>query len=206
MRIGHYEFSYGIDTKRIEEVFNSDENELLKMIKKTKYFHLLKDYLANVQKTDPEKYFLEDIIENKPYFKNANFICGTALVSIFDSLGNKLPYRKIIDTKLIDYYFSESFKNKSRVKSAIDLHSALFGDENILIHLVFGSQPIIHLITKQKLLELDLKMKSISINNLEIVKLLVKYNAYSYQHMKGMKKNISYCLENNLEMLNKCHN
>jgi hypothetical protein len=206
MRIGYYEFSYGIDTKRIEEVFNSDENELLKMIKKTKYFELLKDYLVNVQKTDPEKYFLEDIIENKPYFKNSNFICGTALFSIFDSLGNKLPYRKIIDTKLIDYYFSESFKIKSRVKNSIDSHSALFGDENVPFYLVFGSQPIIHLVTKRKLLELDQKMKSININNLEIVKLLVKYNFYSYQHIKGMKKNISYCLENNLEMLNGCHN
>jgi hypothetical protein len=48
MRIGHYAFSYGIDTKRIEEVFSSDDDVLLKMIKKTKYFDPLNDYLVNM--------------------------------------------------------------------------------------------------------------------------------------------------------------
>jgi hypothetical protein len=206
MKVGHYEFSYGIDTKIIEKIFSSDDDELLKMIEKTKTFDLLKDWLTNVQKIDPEKYFLEDIIENKPYFKESNFICGTALVSIFDSLGNKLPYRKIVDTNLIDYYFSESFKIKLRVNGSVDSYSALFGEENIPILLVFGSQPIIHLVTKQKLFELDKKMKNISISNLEIAKLLVKYNCCAYQHIEGMKKNIRYCLDNNFEMLNRCHN
>jgi hypothetical protein len=53
-------------------------------------------------------------------------------------LGNKLPYKKIIDTKLIDYYFSESFK----IKTSLYMKDEFYGTDNSAVGFVLSKNPI----------------------------------------------------------------
>jgi len=197
--------SYGINSKNLKAVLNSDDEELLKKIKKTKSFNLFK---VSYKAMSPngleilEDDFKKEISKNSPYFIKSNFAFGGALLCICHDLSSKLPYTQVVETGLIDYYLSVDFE----IEKLEGNGSILLADENIPYN-VIGEFPVIQLVAKQKLLELDERMKNISIRKKEI-KILLNENenkSRAYQQIMGIKKNFRYCLENNLDMLNFCH-
>jgi hypothetical protein len=209
--MGYYIFSYGIDTDKIKAVFNSNDENLLKNIKQTTAFDTYKNFLPDGLKTTPEK-ALEDIIKNRPYDVESNFAYGYALICICDALGSKLPYTQEIklwaETDLMDKCLSKDFKIKRLKVNG----SLLFADEKIPFDIPPRDEwPLIHLLTKQKLIELNEKMKNINISKEKIEKLLDADNeededkGCAYEHIKGIKENIEYCIKNNFEMINFCH-
>ncbi|MDR0558740.1 MAG: hypothetical protein LBG92_01095, partial [Prevotellaceae bacterium] len=153
----------------------------------------------------------EDIIKNKPYDKKSNFAYGYALVCICDALGKKLPYTQEIklgyETDLIDKYLSEDFGVKDLEVNG----SLLFIDEPIPFDIPpIDDWPVINVLNKDKLIELDKKMEHIKINNNEVEQLMDgddedEDKGCAYIHIKGIMENIKYCIENNLEMINFCH-
>ena len=48
--MGYYIFSYGIETDKINAVFNSDDENTLKLIKATKTYKNYKDFLPKGKK------------------------------------------------------------------------------------------------------------------------------------------------------------
>ena len=209
--MGYYIFSYGIETDKIKAVFNSNDEDTLKLIKKTKAYENYKDFSVKGKKTTPAK-ALEDIIKNRPYDAKSNFAYGYALICICDALGKKLPYSQEIkfgfETDLIDKYLSEDFGIKDLKVNG----SLLFIDEPIPFDLPPRDDwPVINVLKKDKLIELNNKMKSIKINDEEVEALLDgdededEDKGCALMHIKGIMENIKYCIKNNLEMINFCH-
>jgi hypothetical protein len=209
--MGYYIFSYGIETDKIKAVFNSNDENILELIKKTETFGNYKDFLPEGKKTTPSK-ALEDIIKNKPYDKKSNFAYGYALICICDALGKKLPYTQEIkfgyETDLIDKYLSEDFEiNDLEVNGSL-----LFIDKPIPFEIPPRDDwPVINVLDKNKLVELDKKLEHIKINDEEIETLMDgddeedEDKGCAYMHIKGIMENIKYCIKNNLEMINFCH-
>jgi hypothetical protein len=209
--MGYYIFSYGIETDKIKAVFNSNDEKILELIKKTEAFKNYKDFLPKGKETTPEK-ALEDIIKNRSYDKKSNFAYGYALICICEALGNKLPYIQEIkfgyETDLIDKYLAEDFGIKDLEVNG----SLLFIDEPIPFDIPPRDDwPVINVLKKEKLIELDKKMEHIKINAGEIEELLDgddeedEDKGCAYEHIKGIMENIKYCIKNNLEMINFCH-
>ena len=209
--MGYYIFSYGIETDKIKAVFNSNDENKLELIKKTEIFDNYKDFLPEGLKTTPEK-ALEDIVKNRPYDVKSNFAYGYALICICDALGSKLPYTQEIklwsETDLIDKCLSKDFKIKKLKVNG----SLLFAAEKIPFDIPPRDEwPVIHLLTKENLAELSEVLKNINISDEEIKELWDSDSeededkGCAYAHIKGIKENIEYCIENNLEMINFCH-
>jgi Ca2+-binding EF-hand superfamily protein len=208
--MGYYIFSYGIETDKIKAVFNSNDENTLELIKKTETFDNYKDFLPRGKKTTPEK-ALEDIIGNMPYDKKSNFAYGYALICICDALGKKLPYTQEIklgyETDLIDECLLENFGiNDLEVDGSL-----LFIDEPIPFDIPPRDDwPMINVLKKEKLVELNKRMEHIKISDEEVEELLDgdeedEDKGCAYEHIKGIIENIKYCIKNNLEMINFCH-
>jgi hypothetical protein len=209
--MGYYIFSYGIEVDKIKSVFNCNDEKILELITETETFDNYKDFLPKGMKTTPEKALI-DIIQNRPFDIKSNFAYGYALICICDAFGAKLPYTQEIklgyETDLIDKYLAEDFKIKGMEVNG----SLLFFDEPIPFDLPPRDDwPTISLTNKEKLVELNEKLKNIKINDEEVEKSIDgdddedEDKGCAYMHIKGIKENIEYCVKNNFEMINFCH-
>ena len=207
--MGYYIFSYGIETDKIKEVFGSNNKNILESIKKTDIFQNYKDFLPQGFKTPPEK-ALEDIILNRPYDEKSNFAYGYAIICISATLGKNLPYTNEIkfgyETDLIDKYLSEDFGIADFIIDDTLLFEELIPFDIPLI----DDWPIIQVCTNKKLKKLQNILNDVKITD-EMLNLLEEDPDYDddkfcgYMHIKGLKENIEYCIENNLDMINFCH-
>ena len=209
--MGYYIYSYGIEVDKIKAVFNSNDEKTLKLIKSTQAYKNHKGFLPKGKKTTPEK-ALEDIVKNRPYDVKSNFAYGYALICICEALGKKLPYTQEIkiwvETDIIDKCLSEDFG----IKDVETNGSLLFIDEPIPFDLPQRDDwPVISVLNKENLIELNKKLKIIKIDDKIIQKLLDgdsdedEEKGCAYMHIKGIMENIKYCIKNSLEMINFCY-
>ena len=203
--MGYYIFSYGIETDKIKNVFNSNNENILKLIKKSETFEGYKDFSPEGFKTTPEK-ALDDIIYNKPYDEKSNFAYGYAIICISDVLGKKLPYTHEIkfgyETDLIDQYLDESFEIADFL-----IDDILFDEIPPFNIPLIDDWPVIGICNQKKLKELQNILKDVKITD-EVIESLEEENddkACAYMHIKGLKENIEYCIKNNWDMINFCH-
>ena len=122
-----------------------------------------------------------------------------------------MPYTQEIklgyETDLIDKYLSEDFGiNNLEVNGSL-----LFIDEPIPFDIPPRDEwPVINVLKKEKLIELDKKMEHIKIKDEEVEQLMdgndeEEDKGCAYMHIKGIMENIKYCIKNNFEMINFCH-
>ncbi|MDR2967856.1 MAG: hypothetical protein LBU74_07925 [Methanobacteriaceae archaeon] len=206
--MGYYIFSYGIDTDKIKSIFGSNNENIFESIKKTDTFEHYKDFLPKGFKTSPER-ALEDIIRNRQYDENSGFAYGYAIICISVALGEKLPYTQEIklgyETDLIDKYLDENF-----AVADFTLDDILFEEIHPFNIPLIDDWPIIGICYKRRLKELQDILKDVKISEEYEVNPLdmnAEYDdsEFMYMHIKGLKENIDYCIENNLDMINFCH-
>ena len=204
--MGYYMFAYGVKTPEIKAVFGSKDEALLQKIKANDTF---KNYADEDDDNETSK-ALTDIIMGNQYDEEG-YIYGYAFIGICAALGVELPYNQEIkfwyETELISRLLLEDWN----IKTEID--TELFPADHFHPFSIpeIDDFPMISLLDKERLQALSDLLSKVHKTPEEIEDLIdgeteeEEDKGYSYEHIMGLKENIAYCLENELDMVIFCH-
>lgn len=199
-------FAYGVKTPEIKAVFGSKDEALLQKIKANDTF---KNYADEDDDNETSK-ALTDIIMGNQYDEEG-YIYGYAFIGICAALGVELPYNQEIkfwyETELISRVLLEDWN----IKTEID--TELFPADHFHPFSIpeIDDFPMISLLDKERLQALSDLLSKVHKTPEEIEDLIdgeteeEEDKGYSYEHIMGLKENIAYCLENELDMVIFCH-
>jgi hypothetical protein len=199
-------FAYGVKTPEIKAVFGSKDEALLQKIKANDTF---KNYADEDDDNETSK-ALTDIIMGNQYDEEG-YIYGYAFIGICAALGVELPYNQEIkfwyETELISRVLLEDWN----IKTEID--TELFPADHFhpLSIPEIDDFPMISLLDKERLQALSDLLSKVHKTPEEIEDLIdseteeEEDKGYSYEHIMGLKENIAFCLENELDMVVFCH-
>ena len=204
--MGYYMFAYGVKTLEIKAVFGSKDEALLQKVKANDTF---KNYADGDDDNETIK-ALTDIIMGNQY-NQEGYIYGYAFIGICATLGVELPYNQEIkfwyETELISRILLEDWN----IKTEID--TELFPADHFHPFSIpeIDDFPMISLLDKEHLQALSDLLSKVHKTPEEIDDLIddeteeEEDKGYSYEHIMGLKENIAYCLENELDMVIFCH-
>ena len=204
--MGYYMFAYGVKTPEIKAVFGSKDEALLQKVKTNNTF---KNYADGDDDNETIK-ALTDIIMGNQY-NQEGYIYGYAFIGICATLGIELPYNQEIkfwyETELISRILLEDWN----IKTEID--TELFPADHFHPFSIpeIDDFPMISLLDKEHLQALSDLLSKVHKTPEEIEDLIdgeteeEEDKGYSYEHIMGLKENIAYCLENELDMVIFCH-
>ena len=204
--MGYYMFAYGVKTPEIKAVFGSKDEALLQKIKANDTF---KNYADEDDDNETSK-ALTDIIMGNQYDEEG-YIYGYAFIGICAALGVELPYNQEIKfwykTELISRMLLEAWN----IKTEID--TKLFPADHFHPFSIpeIDDFPMISLLDKKHLQALSDLLSKVHKTPEEIEDLIdgeteeEEDKGYSYEHIMGLKENIAFCLENELDMVAFCH-
>jgi hypothetical protein len=199
-------FAYGVKTPEIKAVFGSKDEALLQKIKANDTF---KNYADEDDDNETSK-ALTDIIMGNQYDEEG-YIYGYAFIGICAALGVELPYNQEIkfwyETELISRVLLEDWN----IKTEID--TELFPADHFHPFSIpeIDDFPMISLLDKERLQALSDLLSKVHKTPEEIEDLIdseteeEEDKGYSYEHIMGLKENIAFCLENELDMVVFCH-
>ena len=204
--MGYYMFAYGVKTPEIKAVFGSKDEALLQKVKANDTF---KNYTDEDDDNETSK-ALTDIIMGNQYDEEG-YIYGYAFIGICAALGVELPYNQEIkfwyETELISRVLLEDWN----IKTEID--TELFPADHFHPFSIpeIDDFPMISLLDKERLQALSDLLSKVHKTPEEIDDLIdgetdeEEDKGYSYEHIMGLKENIAFCLENELDMVVFCH-
>ena len=204
--MGYYMFAYGVKTPEIKAVFGSKDEALLQKVKANDTF---KNYTDEDDDNETSK-ALTDIIMGNQYDEEG-YIYGYAFIGICAALGVELPYNQEIkfwyETELISRVLLEDWN----IKTEID--TELFPADHFHPFSIpeIDDFPMISLLDKERLQALSDLLSKVHKTPEEIEDLIdgeteeEEDKGYSYEHIMGLKENIAFCLENELDMVIFCH-
>ena len=204
--MGYYMFTYGIKTAEIKAVFDSKNEALLQKVKANDTF---KNYADGDDDNETIK-ALTDIIMGNQY-NQEGYIYGYAFIGICATLGVELPYNQEIkfwyETELISRILLEDWNIKTEIDTELFPadHFHPFSIPEIY------DFPMISLLDKEHLQALSDLLSKVHKTPEEIDDLIddeteeEEDKGYSYEHIMGLKENIAFCLENELDMVIFCH-
>ena len=204
--MGYYMFAYGVKTPEIKAVFGSKDEALLQKVKANDTF---KNYADEDDDNETSK-ALTDIIMGNQYDEEG-YIYGYAFIGICAALGVELPYNQEIkfwyETELISRVLLEDWN----IKTEID--TELFPADHFHPFSIpeIDDFPMISLLDKERLQALSDLLSKVHKTPEEIEDLIdgeteeEEDKGYSYEHIMGLKENIAFCLENELDMVVFCH-
>lgn len=204
--MGYYMFAYGVKTPEIKAVFGSKDEALLQKVKANDTF---KNYADEDDDNETSK-ALTDIIMGNQYDEEG-YIYGYAFIGICATLGIELPYNQEIkfwyETELISRILLEDWN----IKTEID--TELFPADHFHPFSIpeIDDFPMISLLDKERLQALSDLLSKVHKTPEEIEDLIdneteeEEDKGYSYEHIMGLKENIAFCLENELDMVIFCH-
>ena len=204
--MGYYMFAYGVKTPEIKAVFGSKDEALLQKVKANETF---KNYADEDDDNETSK-ALTDIIMGNQYDEEG-YIYGYAFIGICATLGVELPYNQEIkfwyETELISRILLEDWNIKTEIDTELFLadHFHPFSIPEI------DDFPMISLLDKEHLQALSDLLSKVYKTPEEIDDLIdgeteeEEDKGYSYEHIMGLKENIAFCLENELDMVVFCH-
>ena len=204
--MGYYMFAYGVKTPEIKAVFGSKDEALLQKVKANDTF---KNY-ADEDDENETSNALTDIIMGNQYDEEG-YIYGYAFIGICAALGVELPYNQEIkfwyETELISRVLLEDWN----IKTEID--TELFPADHFHPFSIpeIDDFPMISLLDKERLQALSDLLSKVHKTPEEIEDLIdseteeEEDKGYSYEHIMGLKENITFCLENGLDMVAFCH-
>ena len=199
-------FAYGVKTPEIKAVFGSKDEALLQKVKANDTF---KNYADEDDDNETSK-ALTDIIMGNQYDEEG-YIYGYAFIGICATLGIELPYNQEIkfwyETELISRILLEDWN----IKTEID--TELFPADHFHPFSIpeIDDFPMISLLDKERLQALSDLLSKVHKTPEEIEDLIdneteeEEDKGYSYEHIMGLKENIAFCLENELDMVIFCH-
>ena len=204
--MGYYMFAYGVKTPEIKAVFGSKDEALLQKVKANDTF---KNYADEDDDNETSK-ALTDIIMGNQYDEEG-YIYGYAFIGICATLGIELPYNQEIkfwyETELISRILLEDWN----IKTEID--TELFPADHFHPFSIpeIDDFPMISLLDKERLQALSDLLSKVHKTPEEIEDLIdneteeEEDKGYSYEHIMGLKENIAFCLENELDMVIFCY-
>lgn len=197
--MGYYIFTYGIKTPEIKAVFGSKNEAFLQKVKANDIFQ---NYAKQNQETTQA---LIDIIMGNPYSLEG-YHYGYAFIGICATLGAELPYKQEIklgyETELINQAIAEDYGIEIDIEA--ELFPADYADPFPLP--IIADFPLIDLLDKKRLERLASLLAKVHKTENEIDALIEEdEKGFAYEHIMGLKENITFCLKNDLDMVVFCH-
>ena len=201
--MGYYMFAYGVKTPEIKAVFGSKDEALLQKVKANDTF---KNYADGDDDNETIK-ALTDIIMGNQYDQEG-YIYGYAFIGICATLGVELPYNQEIkfwyETELISRILLEDWN----IKTEID--TELFPADHFHPFSIpeIDDFPMISLLDKEHLQALSDLLSKVHKTESEIEAMLDGDDGekgFAYEAIMGLKENIAFCLDNELDMVIFCH-
>ena len=199
--MGYYIFTYGIKTAEIKAVFDSKNEALLQKIKANDIFQ---NYAEQNQETSQA---LIDIIMGNPYSLEG-YHYGYAFIGICATLGETLPQTQEIklgyETDLINQVIAEDYGIEIDIET--ELFPVDYADPFPLP--LIADFPMIDLLDKKRLEHLASLLAKVHKTESEIEAMLDGDDGekgFTYEAIMGLKENIAFCLENELDMVVFCH-
>jgi hypothetical protein len=207
LTMGYYMFAYGVKTPEIKAVFASKNEALLQKVKANDTFQNYADGDDN----DETIKALTDIVMGNRYNEKEGYVYGYAFIGICATFGVELPYTQEIkfwyETDLISKTLAEDYgiqiKMDTELFPADHFHSFSIPE--------IDDFPMISLLDKKHLQALSDLLSKVHKTPEEIENLIDEETeeeedkGYSYEHIMGLKENITFCLKNELDMVVFCH-
>ena len=199
--MGYYIFTYGIKTAEIKAVFDSKNEALLQKVKANDVFQ---NYAEQNQETSQA---LIDIIMGNPYSLEG-YHYGYAFIGICAALGETLPQTQEIklgyETDLINQVIAEDYGIE------IDIETELFPTDyaDPFPLPLIADFPMIDLLDKKRLEHIASLFAKVHKTESEIETMIEgddDEKGFAYEAIMGLKENIAFCLENELDMVIFCH-
>ena len=201
--MGYYMFAYGVKTPEIKAVFSSKDEVLLQKVKANDTF---KNYADEDDDNETSK-ALTDIIMGNQYDEEG-YIYGYAFIGICATLGETLPQTQEIklgyETDLINQVIAEDYGIEIDIET--ELFPADYADPFPLP--LIADFPMIDLLDKKRLEHLASLLAKVHKTESEIEAMLDGDDGekgFTYEAIMGLKENIAFCLENELDMVVFCH-
>ena len=201
--MGYYMFAYGVKTPEIKAVFGSKDEALLQKVKANDTF---KNYADEDDDNETSK-ALTDIIMGNQYDEEG-YIYGYAFIGICAALGETLPQTQEIklgyETDLINQVIAEDYGIEIDIET--ELFPVDYADPFPLP--LIADFPMIDLLDKKRLEHLASLLAKVHKTESEIDAMLDGDDGekgFTYEAIMGLKENIAFCLENELDMVIFCH-
>ncbi|MHC5202428.1 DUF7691 family protein [Myroides sp. LJL119] len=202
----YYIFSYAVKSAAIQKVFNSKDQSVFDKVVNSDVFQKLSIY-SDKANTTTYLQALKDIIWGNSYDSASNLAYGYALIGILDTYAIELPFTRPIPLGLQTDYINQVLREH------IDMVD--FEMEKILLQASHRFEipkmtdfPIISCLDASSLKILDLLFQDISISPQVIKELqdsIDDQKGDAYQDIMGLKQNIAFCVEKDLEMVLVCY-
>ena len=201
--MGYYMFAYGVKTPEIKAVFGSKDEALLQKVKANDTF---KNYADEDDDNETSKALTDIIIGNQ--YDEEGYIYGYAFIGICAALGETLPKTQEIklgyETDLINQVIAEDYGIEIDIET--ELFPADYADPFPLP--LIADFPMIDLLDKKRLEHLASLLAKVHKTESEIEAMLDGDDGekgFAYEAIMGLKENIAFCLENELDMVIFCH-
>lgn len=201
--MGYYMFAYGVKTPEIKAVFGSKDEALLQKVKANDTF---KNYADEDDDNETSKALTDIIIGNQ--YDEEGYIYGYAFIGICAALGETLPQTQEIklgyETDLINQVIAEDYGIEIDIET--ELFPADYADPFPLP--LIADFPMIDLLDKKRLEHLASLLAKVHKTESEIEAMLDGDDGekgFAYEAIMGLKENIAFCLENELDMVIFCH-
>ena len=200
--MGYYMFAYGVNTSELQATFASKDETLLAEVQKNEIFQ---NYAEEDENNETTK-ALTDIIMGNPFDKKRGYTYGYAFIGICATLGKELPFTQEMkfwyETDLINQTLSEDYDIE------IEIDTELFPEDHFHPFPLpeIEDFPMISLIDQDRLKHLDSLLENVHKTKEEIEAMIEEdEKGFAYEHIMGLKENIAFCLNNQLDMIAFCH-
>lgn len=200
--MGYYMFAYGVNTSELQATFASKDETLLAEVQKNEIFQ---NYAEEDENNETTK-ALTDIIMGNPFDKKRGYTYGYAFIGICATLGKELPFTQEMkfwyETDLINQTLSEDYDIE------VEIDTELFPEDHFHPFPLpeIEDFPMISLIDQDRLKHLDFLLENVHKTKEEIEAMIEDdEKGFAYEHIMGLKENIAFCLNNQLDMIAFCH-
>ena len=200
--MGYYMFAYGVNTSELQATFASKDETLLAEVQKNEIFQ---NYAEEDEDNETTK-ALTDIIMGRPFDEKKGYTYGYAFIGICATLGKELPFTQEMkfwyETDLINQTLSEDYDIE------IEIDTELFPEDHFHPFPLpeIEDFPMISLIDQDRLKHLDSLLENVHKTKEEIEAMIEEdEKGFAYEHIMGLKENIAFCLNNQLDMIAFCH-
>ncbi len=200
--MGYYMFAYGVNTSELQATFASKDETLLAEVQKNEIFQ---NYAEEDEDNETTK-ALTDIIMGNPFDKKRGYTYGYAFIGICATLGKELPFTQEMkfwyETDLINQTLSEDYDIE------VEIDTELFPEDHFHPFPLpeIEDFPMISLIDQDRLKHLDSLLENVHKTKEEIEAMIEENEkGFAYEHIMGLKENIAFCLNNQLDMIAFCH-
>lgn len=200
--MGYYMFAYGVDTSELQATFASKDETLLAEVQKNEIFQ---NYAEEDEDNETTK-ALTDIIMGRPFDEKKGYTYGYAFIGICATLGKELPFTQEMkfwyETDLINQTLSEDYDIE------VEIDTELFPKDHFHPFPLpeIEDFPMISLIDQDRLKHLDSLLENVHKTKEEIEAMIEEdEKGFAYEHIMGLKENIAFCIDNQLDMIAFCH-